>query len=121
MDDNRPVWRFGLVDWDGPFGWSRLDPAAVRDVHQKLTSYEGQRWGEIKGSRNNHCGSMEIDKLSPEARARLEEIRLDDTAHLFKLNCGGPARIWGIADRNMLQILWWDPEHKVYPTEKKHT
>ncbi len=33
----------------------------------------------------------------------------------------GKQRIWGIKDRNILKVLWWDPDHEVCPSLKKYT
>ena len=76
-------------------------------------------WNELTKPRSNH--PMPVDKICKEAQRRLEQIHLDDYETLYQLQIEGIERLWGIRDENVLNILWWDPEHKVYPVEKKHT
>jgi hypothetical protein len=52
----------------------------------------------------------------------LRDRELDDVDELFSLRMGGAKkRIYGIRDRGTLQVIWWDPEHEIYPTEPKNT
>lgn len=90
----------------------------------KLTwgQIEGQRVGTKDGSRRrNH--SQEIRRLTSAAQKDLMKRQLpemfDDTMFRFRLS--GEQRLWGFRKRNVFHIVWWDPEHKVYPTEKSHT
>ncbi|MDQ2731557.1 MAG: hypothetical protein M3Y56_07855, partial [Armatimonadota bacterium] len=64
---------------------------------------------------------VELGKLCKAAQDRLVEIRQDDAATLFSLRIGGQGRIWGVRDGPTLRILWWDPQHEVCPSLKKHT
>jgi hypothetical protein len=73
---SRPVWRVGLIDWEGPYGWGALDAVAtVRELWARLRDFESMTWVDIEraGSHN-----VALDQLSTEARARLAELKLDD-------------------------------------------
>lgn len=113
-----PVWQVGIIDVDGPFGWNTITNAELQEVRTRLAAFESMTWHEIIGQDNHE---VETYKLSKAAKDRLLEIKQDDTEQLFSLRISGPKRIWGILDRNALKVLWWDPEHKVYPVPKRNT
>ena len=62
-----------------------------------------------------------VGKLSSDARRRLTDLGQDDLDELYSLRMQGQERIFGIRDRWILRILWWDPGHLVCPSVKKHT
>ncbi len=112
------AWHLSTIDKDGPFGWCHVGQSCYWDrIHQKLASFETMTWNDIvKGSH-----PVELKDLSKEARKRLEEIQQDDIESLYSLRLTGTERIWGIRDRNFLKVLWWDPNHKVCPSNKRNT
>lgn len=115
-----PLWAYRIVDLGGPWCWSRLDGAGLREVLQRLKELESMTWAAIESGTGSHFID-DLTKLCRRARERLVEIRQDDAATLFSLRLTGRRRIWGIRDAHVLRILWWDPEHEVYPSAKKHT
>lgn len=115
----KPVWRFSNMDFAGPFGCHILTAEKVRTVHKKLSAFESMTWNEIGRSNDSHF--MPVKVLSKAARVRLEELEQDDVEQLYSLRIVAKERVWGIRDRHILKLLWWDPEHQVYPVEKKNT
>ena len=77
------------------------------------------KWVELEQQRSTH--SMPTYKIVREAQNRLQEIELDEVEELYQLQLSNKGRIWGIRHRQIFDLLWWDPEHTVYPTEKKRT
>lgn len=75
-------------------------------------------WSGVMG---NGSHPVPLDNLTTEAVRRLEEIGQADVDELFSLRLSGKERIWGIRDRHILKVLWWDPDHLVCPSIKKHT
>lgn len=43
----------------------------------------------------------------------------DRVSDLFSLHIDGKTRIYGIRDGRALKLLWYDPDHTVYPMTKK--
>ena len=113
-NDWKPVWRFQRMDMDGPWSWAK---ASARDLlehlHERLRSFESMTWNEI--DRAKSCGSIAVAQLCKEARDRLMEIRQDDVDHLYKLRITQKGRVWSIRDGHIFLLLWWDPDHTVYP------
>ena len=82
---------------------------------------ESNTWKELvsrDGGRRFHSTPVEV--IAKDARQRLEEISQDDIDDLFQIRIGSSARLWGIIDRNIMKILWWDPNHTVYPMNIKN-
>lgn len=110
-----PCWRLSAIDVDGPFGWRRLSSAEGERIWRRLAAYERLTWDEILGH-HNHRNS--VGGFSRAARDRLRELNLDDYEELVSLRVTGRNRIYGFLDENAYHILWWDPDHQVYPSQK---
>jgi len=84
-------------------------------IREKLAEYETMTMNEIfvVGKPYNH--GVPIYKLCGEAQRRLRELNLDDLDELHRLRLSGPERVWGIRDLNVLNLLWWDPNHQICP------
>jgi hypothetical protein len=118
----RPVWSIRSFDVDGEWGRSRVSvPNHLwDDLFAKLRNYESMTWGEIlKDKDRNH--SVAVSDLTKSARERLKDIHQDDVDSLFRLRLTGKQRVWGIRDGYVLRLLWWDPDHEICPSAKKHT
>lgn len=118
-NSERLVWRVSIIDKDGKWGWGRIDSNMLWDkIHSKLKSFESMTLHEItnKGSHN-----IKVNQIVKDAQKRLEEIKQADVDELFSLRLSGKERIWGIVDRNIFKILWWDPKHEICLSSKKHT
>ena len=85
---------------------------------EQLHEFERMNWNTIIGQ-----GSHEIERrrLAKQARDRLERIGQDDVDYLMSFRVTGRQRVWCICDRNIMRVLWWDPNHSVCPALKRHT
>jgi len=123
-DPNReieePVWQFNLLDWDGKWGWRNIKANKWQDILSKLGHFETRTWADIKSHTGSHLVLM-IDCPNSQVIQRLTELKLDDIDELFSLRLSGKERIFGILDGHIFKILWWDPNHEVWPSPKKHT
>lgn len=76
-------------------------------------------WADIQGKQHHY---LSASSLSKEAVMRLAQIKLDDEIdNLFSFHLKGKPRIIAIKHANVAKLLWYDPEHKVAPSIKKHT
>lgn len=109
---------FGIFDGEGPWGWGKLEQrGCFVDLLSRLAEQEGMKWSEILADRKR-THSVEKHRLVPQALKRLREINQDDVDELFRFRFTGTQRLWGIRDRQLFKLLWWDPEHKVCPSHK---
>jgi hypothetical protein len=116
-----PSWRLSMVQTVHPWGWHELTQEEAKTIYGRLVEYEGKTWREILVDDNYWNHRMECWKLCKEAKERLEELYLDDLEQLVSLRLTSLERIWGILDHNVFHLLWWDPDHLVYPVEKRNT
>ena len=117
--DQKPVWHIGLIDLNGPFGWNNISKnLLLGGLLPKIKNFESMYWKDILGSKSHE---VNVSQISNHAQRRLSQLNLDDAEKLVSLRLTGTQRVWGIRMENILQILWWDPNHQVYPSTKKHT
>jgi hypothetical protein len=85
-----------------------------------------RRWSEIEAdrvgsSRNRHKKhhGQAIDTLSDPAKKALAKTKLDEIfgEDIFRFRLSGEKRLWGFRSGDVFHVLWWDPDHAVYPTE----
>ena len=128
-DTEEIAWAFSAVDKEGDWGW-RSQAARVwwKEILPKLQGFESMTWikimqvsgGKAKGrGTNNHF--ISVEDLTRKAQNRLVEINQGDVDQLFSLRLGGTKRIYGIRDRRVLKLLWYDPNHEVCPSSKFRT
>ena len=67
----------------------------------------------------NH--NVSVDKLIKEAQERLLEIFSEQLDELTSLRLTGNQRVWGKIYEGVMDLLWWDAEHRICPSYKKHT
>jgi hypothetical protein len=113
-----PLWAFRIVDLGGPWCWSVLGGTELRNVLQRMKDVESMTWQAI-GETGSHF--IDVSGLAKAARDRLMKIHQDDVDQVYSLRVGARERIFGIRDGGVLRVLWWDPQHQVCPSPKKHT
>lgn len=116
----RPSWRLARMQFRSPYGWHEVDGEGVRAIREKLANFESMTWAEIfaKAKKQNH--GVPLTDLCAAAQAEAQRIAPDvDTFHTLHL-CG-KQRVWGIFSQGVFHILWWDPQHQVCPSLKRHT
>jgi hypothetical protein len=114
--ERHPVWRFSLLDVGCPlYGWNLLDGGTLFEIRDRLAYYERMTFREIVDAK---CHEIETWKLCKDARDRVEELRIHPESIMsFRVNSRG--RIWGVRTGNVVDLLWWDPKHAVYPVYAK--
>lgn len=116
----KPSWRFVVLDHEGDWNWGNIDADSLRQVLERLRAFETRTWREIWSQTHEHH-FIECHRLCSEARKRLVDIHLDDYDRLFSIRVTGRVRVWGVIEHSVFHILWWDPEHSVYPVGLRHT
>lgn len=113
------TWSFSIIDLNGPFGWEHCKDAEMfLEVLKKKGQLEDKNFSELGGAGSH---KIPISDISTEAFKRLREIKQDDIDEIFSFRLSGRVRFWCIRHDNVMRVLWWDPDHKVCPSNKKHT
>lgn len=122
--DRRPLWGLSLMDeaHDGSWTW-QLAPEEITMLLDFLKQMERLRWREIwaqmfnsKGGSHKKHHWMAADEICAEAKRRLDDIGLGDQERLFRFRLSNKARLWGIVFDHTFYPIWWDGDHRVYPT-----
>lgn len=86
-----------------------------QDIVSVLHDCETMTWSQIEQAAEQHKGSgtsIATVDLIPLARERLGLLGIEEE-FLFELRVDHVRRIWGVRDRLVLDLLWWDPGHEV--------
>ena len=120
--------QFSFLRYDAGASWciSKDGKPTVDKVFQMLRGMQESTWGAIlnaSGGRAHGTNShkIRISLLSKDAIDRSEIIKIVES-ELYSLRLQGDVRLWGILEANgCFYVIWYDPEHKVFPLKKKHT
>lgn len=93
-------------------------------ILEKMRSFESMTLSELFGVGSEHGKDYDLVDVAAKNKgvaARLTDIGHDDRTQLSRLRLGGKRRLYGFREDNVFYVLWWDPEHDVYPSPKKNT
>jgi len=87
-----------------------------------LQNFESMTWAEIiKATGDKKRGNLHhyisLNECSKEARDRMTELRYAYD-EMFSLRLENKVRIFGVIDRGVMKVIWFDPNHKVYQCKK---
>ena len=103
----------------GKWGWEGVAITLLfSEIIPKLQNFETMNWGSVEGAASH---SVSFDQLCTDAQERLATLQKDDMSELFSLRLTNKKRIWGYREGAILNLLWWDPNHEVCPSPKRHT
>ncbi|MCC6748836.1 MAG: hypothetical protein IT371_14350 [Deltaproteobacteria bacterium] len=115
-DEQVPSWRFSSLQTVEPFGWHEITREDLDLVLTQLKGFETMTWTQIKSEVKRKSHFVEASKICKKARERLNALGSQvDVDLLFSLRLTGKGRVWGFLRRGILDILWWDPKHEVWP------
>lgn len=116
------VWRASkhYIDCDNQkLGWNKVPIAfCLTSIIPALHSYEGQKWKEVR--QKPHCHPWDVEDIPKEFYERLQQRQIDAEG-LFQISLGGKPRVFGHKAGGYLYLIWYDPDHKFWPTEPKNT
>lgn len=119
--DCHPTWTARDIDVDGfersSVGWN-LTPKAAGEILAFLERLSERTWGEWCSDQNMHH-HQSVDSLDRPYRERIQEK--EDCEKVFRFRLSGKSRLWGFRSGHEFRVLWFDPDHEVYPVKKKHT
>lgn len=125
-DEKRPVFSFEYVDRGSThafnFNISNDDAKVIVDFLRDIGNLS---WRELRAQTTSNKNRTfpkhhehELHTVCKDAQDRLADAHLDEiVGTLFRFRLGGARRLWGFVADDVFHAIWWDPEHKVYPTE----
>lgn len=118
IDSCFPDFRACQMDLGGPWGWHDMQPKEIQEVLAKIFTLQKLSWQELRAQ---HSHLVDVKNIISKAQNRLREIEKDDIDQLFSLRINAKNRLWGIKEGNIFWLLWWDAQHEICPSPKKHT
>lgn len=117
--------RFNHVDVSGPWCLSLIEPDHLADLLGRLRSLETMTCAEVFFAPDRDEGkTYQVDDLpNTDARSRLVELEMDDQTEIARLQINGKRRLYGFLPDGGpdFYVLWWDPEHEIWPSPLRHT
>jgi hypothetical protein len=115
----KPTWSFSRCDQNHE-KWSLAQCDDIfSSIILKLVDFERRTWADIENDKtHNHW--IDASNLSREAQKRLKEV-YPEFDKVFSLHLTGTLRLIGYILGGTYFIFWYDAEHEVCPSTKKHT
>lgn len=115
--------RFDRVDLGSPWCITKISAEDHRLLMDKLRDFERMTVNEVFHQRTAKSGlGSDYSDLTncpnPALLRRLAEIGLKDVDGVSRLRLTGRKRLYGIRMQNEFSILWWDPLHAIWPSQK---
>lgn len=123
--NRRIVFRFDCVDLEADCPWSlaHMSDEEHRLLLLKMRDFEKATVGEIISPSYQaftcYPDFTQCPNQTPQDRLAKYYEREGDALARFRL--GGTERLYGFLVGNEFHILWWDPNHEVWPSTRKHT
>lgn len=129
--DGYPSWRFEHLDFEFPpnGNWSRVGPTELKDLAETLRHCEQKPMQQlfqtgrgVRGATAEYDNEVMDKGLTKAARSRLSELGLGDLDRICRIRLDATCRVYAWrGNGNVFNLIWWDPEHEIYPTEPKNT
>lgn len=117
--DKKLVWKVARIDDNSRWGWDQITcPDFLRNIWEKMHNFETMTWGEILG---RHHHAIAVNDIIKPAQNRLAQLGHDDQAELVSFCLSNTERIWAIRSGEEAFLLWWDPNHEIYPSRLRNT
>lgn len=112
------------LDKDGSWGWGTWTQKHKVDLFEFLQGISTRPWNVLRSIRGmvGEYHSHAFNSLATEAQERAVEMKLPTLANaMSRFRLTGAGRLWGIEYDGVFYIVWWDPNHTVYPVSKNNT
>lgn len=125
VSEKHIIFRFDCLDLDDDCPWPmfRMDERKHQEVLSKLADFEKATVKELR-SGNYQAFRIYRDFSScpnTDAVKRLGEKYETDSDVIGRFRLSGRERLYGFLISNEFHLVWWDPEHEIWPSNKKHT
>ncbi len=105
-------WRFTLMEHQGSVS---CDLKKLHEYEKELVKLEKMTRNIIESRPHNH--PLNVSKLEPQQLESLNRLNIE-LGCVYQLDLRTPARLWGFWERNIFNIIWLDPDHKVYQGQR---
>jgi hypothetical protein len=119
---DKVVVQVGRFDVGSQWCLSEVTQDEIRTLLGRIRSIETMTITEAFNYGDEPGKDYSIEDLPTKAaRDRLVELNYDDEDQISRLRVTGRGRLYGFRRNERFYALWWDPEHTIYPSPRKHT
>jgi hypothetical protein len=117
--DRKAAWRINRLQMVDPYGFHTLSSAEACYIQTKLAEFERKTWNEIFTIEKHWNHALSVSQFKcPKARKWMRE-NMPDQNELWTLRLSGAERIWGVFSEGVYLVVFWDPKHLIWETDKK--
>jgi len=114
--------RFNRVDIGSPWCLTDITKAHLGVLINRMKDLEAMSANEVfKGGKIGKDENVAEDSPNRDAQKRARAEYPNDYERIARIAVQGKERLWGLRFENEFHVIWWDPEHEVWPSQKKHT
>ncbi len=116
------VVQLGRFDLGSEWCLSKITPSDHRSLLKRIRDIETMTVSEVFNQREEPGKDYPVADIPLRAaRDRLVELEYDDEDQISRLRVTGRGRLYGFRRGERFYALWWDPEHVIWRSKKKHT
>lgn len=120
--EGKVVVLFSRIDLDSHWCLTKISPADHRTLLERIKNVESMTVQEVFHRGDEPGKDYPLPNLpNKDALDRLRELTYDDRDQISRLRISGTGRLYGFREGVRFYALWWDPDHEVWPSKKKHT
>ena len=126
-DSKNVIWKFDKIDRNGKFAFDINRPDFNhKEFLEKMINYSTISWNIIKQHTHDNAKSkhhfLDVQTLSKDAQDRIKQLHIEEYIdNIFSFAFTSKCRIIGIREDEYFYVLWYDPNHQVCVSNKKHT
>ena len=111
--------RFDQIDSGSPWDLEKIGQGDLSELLTFLRSISHSTIGELfhGNGPGKHYTDLHSGMSAPALRRLVELYSGQDYVHRLRLS--GKKRLFGILVGSEFSILWWDPEHDVWPSKRR--
>ncbi len=117
-NDRKAAWHVGRIQLVEPYGWNEIPSEQIQYVREKLAHFEKKTWNEIFVVDKKYNHAISVGDLRCKIAKGWMQRNMPDQDSLWTLRFSGAERVWGVYSGGVYQIVFWDPKHRIYPSEK---
>lgn len=122
LDERHLEFTFRDADMVGPWSLQNISEIDARTLFSFLKDMESMTMKEAMAGETGKMADYEdmTGCPNPAPAQRLAEL-YDGADNVCRLRVTGRKRLIGLRVEHRFSVLWWDPEHEIWPTQKRHT
>jgi hypothetical protein len=127
-DTKKVIWAFDMIDNSADFAFNVQKISENGDLDtivSKMIEYNQLTWSEIKKQTHDRSNKskhhfLDFDGMSKEAADRIHKLELEEYEDsIFSFALQNKLRVIGVRTNEVFHVVWYDPEHKFYPSKKR--